>query len=117
MKFKLYNGNLMGLPTSKNHLNFRWKEGGCKVLFSVCQVGEALSIHLASNKNGKKRLREAVEEFCSFLFDNFKWCKMIIGNIEKTSVMNLAEKCGFTKAGSFENVKTGKEVAIYYLPR
>jgi len=86
----------MGLPTSKNHLNFRWIEPDCKVLFSVCRQGNGASCHFASNKKGIFKIKRAINEFCEFVFWMFDWCEMIIAKTTP-KIGRLLERCGFKK--------------------
>ena len=97
MKFIPYSGDLIGLPTSNNHLNFRWAEPGCKVLFSACRQGNAASIHVASDKKGVFKIKRAINEFCEFVFWMFDWCEMIIGKIMSKKLGLIVERCGFKK--------------------
>ncbi len=76
MRFKLYSGDLIGLPTNENHLNFRWSEPGCKVLFSVARQGNGASCHFASDKAGMKKINKLLTSFVSLCFLYFlgvKW--------------------------------------------
>jgi len=95
--FYLYSGDLIGLPTDENHLNFRWAEPRCKVLFSVSRQGNGASCHFASDKAGMMKIRTAINEFCEFVFDIFPWCEMIIAKIKLQKVVNLVKRCGFEK--------------------
>ena len=92
-----YTGDLIGLPTSKNHLNFKWNKQDCKILFSVAKQGKAVSIHIASDKRGIFKIRTASREFCNFVFDIFPWCKMIIAKIDIPVFEKIAFSCGFEK--------------------
>jgi hypothetical protein len=86
-------GDLHGLPTNENHLNVKWRNGD--VWFSYTQKGEALSIHFSSDKHELRRVHNAVNSFCSWLFDQYPWAKMILAIIGPRSVVKLATKCGF----------------------
>ena len=97
IKFSLYNGNLIGLPTSDNHLNFKWLEPNCKVLFSVCRQGNGASCHFASDKKGMVKIKRAINEFCDFVFWLFDWCEMIIAKVELKKVEAIIKRCGFKK--------------------
>jgi len=110
-RFYEYNGDLMGLPTSKDHLNFRWAETSCKILFSMCRKGNGASCHLASDKNGLRKLRQAMIEFSDFVFTNYKWCTMLIAKIVPNSIKKISEKVGFFFIGSYP------EYDVYILPR
>lgn len=101
----------MGLPTNENHLNFRWCEPGCKVLFSVCQQGSAASCHFASDKPGMKKIIKAINEFCEFVFWMFDWCKIIMAKINIRKIENIVIKCGF-----YELIRT-KGVSVYIKER
>ena len=97
MKFIQYGGDTMKLPTSKNHLNFKWLEPRCNILFSVCRQGNAASIHFTSDKNGLRKINQAVNEFCEFIFWIFDWCTMIFGNTKTKSAARVAKNCGFER--------------------
>ena len=93
--FLPYKGDLMGLPTNENHLNFIWLEPGCKILFSITQHGNAASCHIASDKNGKPKICQAINEWCEYVFNICDWCKMIVALIYLDSVIKRVELCGF----------------------
>jgi len=97
IKFLPYAGDLIGLPTSDNHLNFRWLEPDCKVLFSVCRQGNGASCHFASDRKGVFRIKRAMNEFCEFVFWLFDWCEMIIAKVTLKKVGVIIERCGFKK--------------------
>lgn len=95
IKFISYNGDLIGLRTNENHLNFRWCNSRCKVLFSVAKRGAGAICHIASDKKGLRLLKQAIREWCKFCFEIFKWCKMIITIVRRRSLSKLLEKCDF----------------------
>ena len=97
MKFMQYTGDLMGLPTDKNHLNFLWIEPSCKVLFSVSRQGNGASCHFASDKAGMKKIKRAIKDFCEFVFDLFPWCEMVFAKVEMKKVKSIIKKLGFIK--------------------
>jgi hypothetical protein len=98
MEFVPYRGDLMGLAVNENHRVFEWlNDYDAKVLFSMTRRGRALSCHFASNKGGLRHLREVLNCFCVFCFNDFAWCKMIMANITVPSVKRFIVKhCGFT---------------------
>ena len=106
-----YAGELMGLPTDENHLNYKWNRPDCKILFSASRKGNAMSCHLASDKRGLRKLRIAFSEFIDFIFSNFKWCTMILAKIIPNSLKRFSEKVGFTYLISTP------EYDVYYLPK
>jgi hypothetical protein len=94
-RFYEYEGDLMGLPTDDNHLIFRWLEPGCKILFSIARLGDGASCHFASDKAGMRKLKQAVDEFCKFLFRKYDWCTMVLAKVNIDSVGRLIKKCDF----------------------
>lgn len=105
VKFEPYQGDLMGLCVNENYLVFRWKNPDCKILFSVCQRGKAANCHFASDKAGLRFLKQAIGDFCDFVFWIFDWCTMVMAIIERSSVARLCEKSGFNHAIDVEGKK------------
>ncbi len=103
IKFIPYSGDLIGLPCDDNHLVFRWNVEQCKILFSVCRRGDAASCHFASNKQGLRMLKKAINEFTEFVFNLFNWCTMSIAIVNKKSVGRLIEKCGYSAFAEYED--------------
>jgi hypothetical protein len=97
-RFKVYSGDLMGLPTNENHLNFIWSEPDCKVLFSMSRQGDAASCHFASDKQGMKKIKPAINAFVAFVFENFQWCEMILAKIKLDKVKKIVISCNFVWA-------------------
>ena len=85
----------LGLVKSEKCRVYEWSDNGQKVYFSASRKGSALLIHLAAEKRNWLRLRDALNEFCDKMFFVYDWCKMIMAQVEKRSVINLALKCGF----------------------
>ena len=97
--FKVATGDLLGLPTNERHINVKW-EGSGNVLFSMTKLGESLSCHFASDKAGLRHIKQAINEFCEWAFNVFKWCKMIIATVKIPSVARVVKKCGFSMFGT-----------------
>jgi len=108
--FAPYGGDLIGLPTDSNHLVFRWARDGCKILFSVTKRGLAASCHFASDKAGLRHIKQAINEFSTFVFDLFKWCTMILAVVAKDSIGRLITKCEYTPIGQLSDVDGGEIV-------
>ncbi len=104
-RFIPYNGNMGDLAYDENYVILKWNEPNCHVIFSVAQRGKAANIHFDCDKAGARRVREAIGEFCDFLFWMFDWCTMVMGIIEKSSVMRIAEKLGFIYVTDINNSK------------
>jgi hypothetical protein len=100
--FEPYQGDLIGLPTDDHHLNYRWVEPNCKVLFSVTRQGNGVSCHFASDKRGLFKIKRAIDAFANFVFEECKWCEVIFAKIESCKIERLIRRCGFewlTNAG------------------
>ena len=97
MSFGLYNGDLIGLPTSGDHLIFKWNEPGCKILFSAAKQGNGMSCHFASDKRGLRKIKSAISAFVEFIFKKYPWCEMIFAKVTLPSVGRILPKLGFSK--------------------
>ena len=95
LAFVPYDGELMGLTTSPNHLVFRWNVEHCLILFSITRQGRAANCHFSSDKAGLRHARKAIDEFVRFVFAEFPWCSMVIANVKRPSVCRLIEKVNF----------------------
>lgn len=102
--FTPYSGHLMGLPVTESHLVYRWNHPCCKVLFSVTRLGEAVSCHFSSCPKGVRHLKEAIDEWCQFVFQTLEWCTMVIAQVVKPSVARLIEKRGFKPVGKVDDI-------------
>lgn len=96
LEFLPYDGDLMGLAVTPNHLVFRWNVDFCTILFSMTQQGGSANCHFSSNKRGLRYVKEAVDKFVRFVFSAFPWCRMVLANVERPSVGRLIQKVGFT---------------------
>lgn len=95
LEFLPYDGDLMGLAVTPNHIVFRWNVDFCTILFSMTKQGRSANIHFASNKQGLRYIKEAVDKFVRFVFSTFDWCRMVTGNVGRPSIGRLIEKVGF----------------------
>lgn len=113
MSFSEYKGDLMGLPTDENHINFRWDNPDCKILFSMCRQGNGVCCHYASDKKGLRKLTYATKEFMNFVFNTFDWCEMIFAKIKSDlePMKRRAKKLGFTFLTEEDNCE------FYVLPK
>ena len=73
----------------------------------MTQQGNALSIHFAANKDGLRYIKRAINDFCEWAFIAFDWCDVILGKVNRKSVMRLIIKCGF------EQIAIGKNSEVY----
>jgi hypothetical protein len=101
LPFQLYLKETGNLLTSEKYINFLWNNPDCKILFSVTKRGNAAVCHFTSDKAGLRKLKQALNEWCTFCFWLLPWCEMIIGIIERPSVCRLAERCNFKQVASF----------------
>ena len=81
------------LPTDENHAVFVWQSPAGSVHFSASQKGLAMSCHFATSYPGL--VRQAITEFCTYVFTNYPWCKMILAQVSRGSVMRLLPKLKF----------------------
>jgi hypothetical protein len=95
-KFKRAHGDLQGVVMSPNNIAVEW-DGPGRILFSFAQRGEAISIHFSSDKKGLRHIKEAINDFCDWIFYVCEWCEMILAFIknETKSVVRLVKKLGF----------------------
>lgn len=104
LEFVLYEGDLMGLTTTPNHLVFRWSRDDCKILFSAARQGYAMSCHFASDKAGLRHLKEAIDKFVRCVFQAFSWCTMVLANTRRASVGRLISKLNFVPTAEVEDM-------------
>lgn len=73
------------------------------VLFCAVRKGDAINIHVASDKNNIRNLRKGCKLFISHMLLTYKWCKMLIATVstDNKSVYNLCRKLGFQDLGLF----------------
>lgn len=103
INFIQYCGPTYGLTTNKNHLVFRWLLSNTLILFSITRRGNGVVCHLYSDKRGLRYLKQAILEWCNYVFKNCDWCKMIIAIPELASIKRLLICCGFTKIITIKN--------------
>ena len=103
IKFIPYYGPTYNLRTNENYLNFRWLFKNTLILFSITRQGNGAVCHLYSDKKSLRYLKQALLEWCKYIFDHFNWCKMIIAIIEKPSIERLAKHCDFKKIIAIDN--------------
>lgn len=103
LEFVPYDGELMGLAVTPNHVVFRWNVPYCTILFSMTRQGNSANCHFASNKSGLRYIKEAIDKFVRFVFSELEWCKMVIANVGRPSIGRLIEKVGFTPFADCEN--------------
>lgn len=95
VEFVPYDGDRLGLAATPNHLVFRWNVDFCTILFSITRQGQSANCHFASNKQGLRYIKEAVDKFVGFVFSAFDWCRMVIANTGRPSIGRLIKKVGF----------------------
>lgn len=84
----------LGIAGDGDHEIFRWDTG--QVFFSCCQKGQAISAHFSAGEKALRHIKQAINEFCDWVFESAPWCKMILACIVKPSVERIVLKCGFT---------------------
>ena len=90
----------LNIPRTDKSIFYTWKG---KVFFSANARGDTLECHIAAKGKNKLFLRQAINQFCQYMFMTFAWCKKITANVKMKSVKNLCEKCGFIKLADIDN--------------
>jgi hypothetical protein len=54
-----------------------------------------MDAHFAADKDNLRYIKTAINEFCDWVFNNYKWCTLIFAVISKPSVERIVRKCGF----------------------
>lgn len=90
----------LNIPHVDESLFYSWKG---KVFFSANARGDTLECHIAARGRNKLYLRQAINQFCQYMFMSYPWCKKIAANVNKNSVKNLCLKCGFVKLIDFDD--------------
>lgn len=95
--FKRVHSDLLGVTTSFNNMVVLW-DGPGRVIFSFAQRGKSISAHFASNKEGLRHIKQAIDDFCEWIFYICEWCTMILAVIKskRLSVVRLVEKLDFS---------------------
>lgn len=94
-------GDDLGVFTNDAHRVVEWRGGG-RVVFSYSYVGDAMSCHFASGKEGLRYVKPAINEFIQWLFLNYD-CTMILANVGVDSVKRLLPKVGFKLLAKTDN--------------
>jgi YD repeat-containing protein len=94
--------DLLGVLQTDNTLTYVW-DGPGRIIASFLAQGDALSAHFASNKSGVRNIKTAINDFCVWAFERYKWCTMILAITEKPSVSRIVEKCGFFQVAQCDN--------------
>lgn len=103
LKFIPYCGPTGDLLTNENHLVFQYQD--CpEILFSVSRRGNAASAHFSCGKSGLRHLKQAINDFCNWVFWLFDWCEMILAQVKKESVGRLIQKCGFDMVAKVKGI-------------
>lgn len=92
-------GDDLNVPRDDNHLIFEWNKDGSRVVFSVTEVGDSLNCHYAAEKHSLRKMKEAVVDMEAWLFDQYKWCKMITAYVLLPSVGRMLKKLGYFAFG------------------
>ncbi len=89
-------GSDLGVYRTENYLIRQWAEKG-KVVFSLSRQGKAMRCHLAANRKALRYLKSAINEFVCWVFNQYKWCKMVIATvvIQYLGLCKILKKCSF----------------------
>ena len=76
------------------------------IVFSYTQRGKAANIHFGCDKKGVKYIKQALNDFCLWLFRTYEWCRMVLGMADEKNRMveKIGKACGFSKIGKADGV-------------
>lgn len=94
MIFRELTGSDLGIARNNNYLLTEWNGEG-RIVFSYAQRGGAMMAHIASDKKGLRNIKQAITDFCRFIFINYKFCTMIMAVVGTPSIERLIQKCEF----------------------
>lgn len=89
-------GSDLGVPQIPECWLLEWREGACRVVFSFARQGNGITAHFAANRDSLRRVKEAIDDFVTWLFWAYDWCEMVFAIIGIPSVERLVMKCGFS---------------------
>lgn len=94
--FKRVQRDLLGVAMSSNNIAVLW-DGPGRIILSFAQRGASISAHFASNKEGLRHIKQAINDFCEWIFSICEWCMMILAVIKRNrpSVVRLIRKLHF----------------------
>lgn len=95
-------GDLMGVRQTPNSQYVEWNNG--RVVASYVRKGLGISAHFASDKQGLRHIKSAINDFCEWIFNRYEWCTMILAIMNIESVIRIVKKCGFVPIGSNEDM-------------
>jgi hypothetical protein len=95
--------DLLGVLQTDNTVAYVWSGPG-RIIASFSQRGNSIAAHFASNKKGLRHIKTAINDFCQWAFDQYKWCTMVLAQIKKASVARLVEKCGFFHVANIKDL-------------
>lgn len=85
----------LNLYLNENTRVVKWSKADKSVYVSFSKRGKAIIAHIAARRKNRKYLRKAVNDICNAFFLLYDWCQIVIGVIDKQSVLNLVYNCGF----------------------
>ena len=101
------------IPANAKHRVFKWDKGD--VYFSMARRGDALSIHImAKTREAKRKAGKALKQFTNWCFDNFGWCKHVLGVIDpnKPGLVKMAKNQGYQVYGNMSKDDEIKAVIV-----
>ena len=87
----------LGIAHNENYRCVEWCGGN--IVFSYSKRGQAMCCHFAADKNSLRLIKPAIEDFCLWATQHYKWCKILVAFVSKPSVGRLITKCNFHQVG------------------
>lgn len=86
----------LGVPKIGGCCLLEWADDdGHRIVFSFARLGNGMTIHFGCKFQSVRFLKDAINEFCEWLFYAYEWCEMIFGLIGRPSIERLLKKCNF----------------------
>lgn len=80
-----------------------WSDETHRVVFSFARLGGGMNTHFACEPDSIRFVKQAIDEFCEWLFWAYQWCEMVFALTGKPSIGRLIQKCKFHFLRSTEN--------------
>lgn len=108
---RMLSGSDLGVPRIPEAWVLEWAEQEKRVVFSFTQKGGAMEAHFAAGKESLRSVKDAISDFCEWVFWAYPACEAILAPIGRKSIERIVKKCRFIflcECGPYQ---------VYMLPR
>lgn len=95
----------LGICFNENYRCVQYQDK--QIYFSFARRGNAMSCHFSASRQDLRLIRTAIEDFTSWIYQQYPWCNMILAAIQRPSVKRLVQRAGF------EHVTDAEGKSIY----